>query len=927
MKKICAFFLIVVMLMTLLPANRAMAAESEKKPFYFVNISGSATEKGSEYLYSMPFFWSRVPTPETEWPHVSWDGVADIGQLAQNLKAEFDARPEGTRYINYSLLPDALKGLVENAIYMEKGVELNQLWLDTFLAEYKRIGGKIDGIIVDLEYNYVLSFYIAQVYTGTTGAYPKNENIHNDIVNDSRYATTVRPLLEEWGFQFYENAGGEKSEIFCISNGLTAGEKGKHADCSGIWDAVMEYRLGQYITQAVYEPLTKYYPNGIVSDYKRADLNAWDKPVGERGGITLYNQYKAGNASNYNMYGDLPSWPFYLDSNDNPIYTKNPVSFRDALYDRGGYGMTLWYANNFKSMYNATDTGKVNAWISEFAYNAHYNPNPDLTNCDTPYYTETLFHLGMLDPEPFLGYIVENKVDPDAGYETCLQVVAEIMEELTKVAGYADRKPISVPVTWNGDFILSGMYAGGRNIWRITPNTASGTSLEAFKVAGEDPTFSIDGQTITFPGGKIIEDGYVSKVGTCGYWVETAADVTPVVTSSANRYQENPSFEENFEKYVENAVFNSQTALPQRCWNVSGSLSVQAQGNGKALAMNGTASAANVNMPKNIVSGDYYAKQQAWEITVTLPEGLASNAEVKLLDIGDGGIKISGGKVYCAGASGYQELSGVSLSAGTYTVKRDVDFRTEGAFKSSYSISDASGNLLGQLKDVAIAAISLPVASISLSCANVDKTVFVDDYKLYPIGITTDFEVYDVAHGAKLTVGETRTTDTAYRLSWMNAAADKMICYVYNEIDGKIIQKVEMAAGKDAVVTGEVKVAAGEQLKLAIKTVLASASVAPDTQNPDGGNNNSSNDNGGTDTEEPDNIQDVTGEEVNPPSQPAEKPADPVDPTPQKKGLGGGVIALIVLDALIAVAVVLYFTLVRGKEAQLLEKLKKIFKR
>ncbi len=57
--------------------------------------------------------------------------------------------------------------------------------------------------------------------------------------------------------------------------------------------------------------------------------------------------------------------------------------------------------------------------------------------------------------------------------------------------------------------------------------------------------------------------------------------------------------------------------------------------------MTGTASMKNVKLPQNISAGDYYAKQQAWEVKVTLPEGLSSNAELKLLRFGDtdGGIK------------------------------------------------------------------------------------------------------------------------------------------------------------------------------------------------------------------------------------------------------------------------------------------------
>ena len=41
------------------------------------------------------------------------------------------------------------------------------------------------------------------------------------------------------------------------------------------------------------------------------------------------------------------------------------------------------------------------------------------------------------------------------------------------------------------------MYAGGRNIWRITPDTTK-VSVEDFKIKDRAPTFKVGGVTITF---------------------------------------------------------------------------------------------------------------------------------------------------------------------------------------------------------------------------------------------------------------------------------------------------------------------------------------------------------------------------------------------------------------------------------------------
>ena len=76
----------------------------------------------------------------------------------------------------------------------------------------------------------------------------------------------------------------------------------------------------------------------------------------------------------------------------------------------------------------------------------------------TPYYTESFYHIAFMDPEPFMGYIIESEVFRDgknsgnpylADFGFNLSVVEDILEELTRVAGASDRKTIEVPVNWN----------------------------------------------------------------------------------------------------------------------------------------------------------------------------------------------------------------------------------------------------------------------------------------------------------------------------------------------------------------------------------------------------------------------------------------------------------------------------------------------
>jgi hypothetical protein len=128
------------------------------------------------------------------------------------------------------------------------------------------------------------------------------------------------------------------------------------------------------------------------------------------------------------------------------------------------------------------------------------------------------------------------------------------------------------------------MYAGGKNYYRITPDITGGQKKEDYKVAdAADPTFTAKGQTITFPGGKIIEDAVIPEVKSCGYWIETAKDVFPVVTYSENRYEQYPAFLENYESFKADSAFDFNAATPSGCYEVKKSK----DGTAKIVAVDG----------------------------------------------------------------------------------------------------------------------------------------------------------------------------------------------------------------------------------------------------------------------------------------------------------------------------------------------------
>jgi len=408
------------------------------------------------------------------------------------------------------------------------------------------------------------------------------------------------------------------------------------------------------------------------------------------------------------------------------------------------------------------------------------------------------------------------------------------------------------------------MYANGRNIWRITPDTNTGVSKKNFLVKADsnEVVFYNKGQTITFPKGNIIKDGDISAVGTCGYWVETPADVKPIVVNDADRYAKYPAFYEVFDNYETGAAFDYRILKNSHTWESwirdGGSATIEASktnANDKVLTIKGNAFLSNIKAPQYITAGDNYAKQQVWELSFmmdTLPTG---EAELKMLNATsgsgvntDGGFRVYDGKLYYGKVGEYTAFENVTLAAGTeYKLKRVLDFRTSDAMTSSYYIYDANGNLLDKVENVAIENLKLPVQKLGISTENYGSgVVHFDDYKLYATGVTTDLEIYDAATGMLAEdFTAARSKDTAYRFSWMNGSGNTVFYNVvatYSDGTKEVLKSIEMAPGSDNVETGVVKVSDGKSVTIALEEVESKTPV--DDPEGSGDNNQAGTDNG-----------------------------------------------------------------------------------
>ena len=824
MKKFLALLLILAMVLPMCFVANAAETKTEIRPYMITN----SEDLGTDYDNFWPkiLFWTKTGDEN----YVSEDGMrvsamngvggSNPTEVAENLKPVFDEYPDGMRYIRMMSIRAAMVTLLEDHVFMEKGVKVMKQWFDEFIKRYHEIGGKIDGIVTDVEYFDAFCYDITKISKSDPYIFYK-------IVSNPLYEEKIRPQLVERGFKFWPNVTEETPEIYSICENSGT----EYAMSRAIWNVVIRNHYNQYVNDAFMESLLKYYPDAVLTDYQARDTYSWQKNMGNTGGPTAGgNYYTAGNANYINCYAYTPGPSFFREEGQ-PVYKSIP-SYNGAVWEDNPYNMVLWETIFAKNLYQSAPDNRITITITFYNYSSR-----ETSYCNSPYYAEHVYHMGLLDPEPFQSYCIGSEIESrGSDIDYSIRIISELLDELTRVAGAADRKPILVPYGWNDEYILSGIYAGGKNIWRITPDLTDGMTKEQFKVAdAKDPTFTADGQTVTFPGGKIIEDTEITEVGTCGYWIETDADVMPVVTYAEDRYSQYPALQETFESYEAGANFDITTAFPSGCWELKKEKTASAKiadvSGDQVLALSGTYALKLKTVLKNITAGDSYAKNQAWEIDVTVPADMGAEAEVVLFDIYgnkskslEGGFKINGGKVYYDNAGSYVELAGVDVSAGgKFKFQRSVNFNNKEALTCDYTVYDASGKVLGQAKDIPMVALELPLEKLGFSVFKVTgDAVCMDNLKLYATGLAADFELYDAKTGMEYSDLETaKDSATAYRLSWMNATAYEkaysiVAAYYKGDqlVEEKVIEQIKMAPGTDCVETGVVEVAEGQSVKI-----------------------------------------------------------------------------------------------------------------
>lgn len=368
-------------------------------------------------------------------------------------------------------------------IWWDKGAEACARRFDEFFKSYKRIGGEVDTLVLDCE-----------ISLGNWRLGNKPE-IYQAIQNDPRFGE----VAEELGFADLDQV-----------------RRWRQSDHYLRWNALMHHRVAGYLDKGIFDPIKKYYPNLKASNYGHRygkppfdcpDLNGHHCDRYPIEGKTHFGTHQS--ASLYAQVAQLARHRF--EGSGRP-YGDGPFQgFRHSV-------------NRMRSMALSSQV-PIAPWISHKAYK-----NSDVRTSDL--YQELLFHVALTGPDVFLywnpiprgrnarpEYAADDKQD---------RLVSECLSQLDKLVGGADRRTLVGSLAdWGGDFVLTGMQAEGRTVWRFTPVLSRGVAKNSVLASRSPPIFQTAQSRIEIPGGRLVQPARV--LSWHGFWVTAPLGTKPVI--------------------------------------------------------------------------------------------------------------------------------------------------------------------------------------------------------------------------------------------------------------------------------------------------------------------------------------------------------------------------------------------------------------
>ena len=437
----------------------------------------------------VPFYWLRL------------SDLSDPNSAVIKAKAATDSMPEGHRvlfswdlhremsYHPSDALKDSLGKIVgytdkENrfipyhGIWWDHGVEVIQRRFDDFFRRYSAIGGRVDVVVLDFEEgfsNWHLENKAKREYGGATEAY------FLAIQNDPRFSS----VSQELGF----------SDLRTVLHWYSNENYLK-------WNALMSDRVAAYINKAVYEPIKKYFPNVKMTNYGNY-YHSMSYPVPDRNGHPTY-KYGNGNHVGTHQSRSLYGWLGNV---------RNLRLDGTNKYDATSFNAFRHDVNKIRAMKLSSNV-PIYAWVSNKEFGESLLNSSDL-------YQELIFHIGLTGVEGFLFWNPTETSTPATSKSN--ELLSDCLKQMDQLVGFDDRKTlVDRLVGWGDHYVLTGMRANNRSVWRFTPKLEGKETIENILVNVFPATFRVGSTTVTVPNGKVlIPDNRLSQQG---YWIVEATE-------------------------------------------------------------------------------------------------------------------------------------------------------------------------------------------------------------------------------------------------------------------------------------------------------------------------------------------------------------------------------------------------------------------
>ena len=420
----------------------------------------------------------------------------------ERVKAATDAMPEGHRvvlswdlhrwYHNNPLdccRDPAGKLTDQPGIWWDHGVEEIAARFDDFFARYKAIGGRVDAVVLDAEVglsNWALGRY---------------EERYRAIMADPRF----EPIARQLGFR----------DLLTVMNWQQ--QRGPAQEHFRIWNGLMHRRVAQYVNRAVYEPIRKHYPHVKLSnwggyynapEFACPDLNGHEQSRFSRGA-------HVGTHQSGHLYCEIGQIGRRTLPGGNRPYGDSPFA---------GFRLSV---NRMRSMVLSSDV-PVWPWISHKQYQGSRVRESDL-------YQELIFHAGLCGPDAFLFWNPQKRLQTQKSEhftdDSQDRLVSDCLRQLEELVGTADRKTLVTGLAgWYDDYVLTGMHADGRTVWRFTPRLEAGQTWRDTQVDPAAATFRVGGTTVHIPGGTVHRA--MDDLSTQGLWIIAPAESRPIVSAA-----------------------------------------------------------------------------------------------------------------------------------------------------------------------------------------------------------------------------------------------------------------------------------------------------------------------------------------------------------------------------------------------------------